>query len=191
MTTKILCPHCGQRISAPADTLGTVVQCPTCAQEFTAQPMEPEVSPAAPPPEPFSLLGLGLAWVAMTIGVLLFAGSLAYTIWLTAKYGDFKPGIFVVLGLPGFLWIVFALLYLRRRQRFVVKFWLFLWANLLLGVGYTFLASSASSSGDRRVFAMLGLGFIFGTIFLLLPQSLLVRDRRKEMRANDARAETA
>jgi hypothetical protein len=57
MTTKIQCPHCAQRISAPDDVLGSEVECPTCNRAFVAiaieaPPSPPPVSAAQPRPQP-------------------------------------------------------------------------------------------------------------------------------------------
>ena len=201
MTTKFNCPHCQQRISAPSEILGTVVQCPTCAQNFTAvapdslentspdqtpssglRESEPNESRIAPPPQtapPFPVLGSCIAWAAILVGFGQILGGISLTAWIGIAHHNFKPAGIIVFWPPGLLWAWFGQRLLRRRDQFVREFFLFLLSNLVLGTLFT-TAPLGSSTSDRRIFAMVGLGFIFSATIFLLFCGLLVRDLRRQ-----------
>ena len=78
MEYKFHCPHCGQRISASTELIGTTASCPTCNQGFVAPH---DALPLAAKPKTFrkwikravyavGLLVLSLAALSLTISIL-------------------------------------------------------------------------------------------------------------------------
>lgn len=192
MPISVTCP-CSKKFRVPDELAGRTVRCPGCSQplripgQLGAAPTvavgaNPPAAPQANQTRPFPVLGKCIGLTAVIVGFLFVAGA----IFLLAS-SDAKPvAVLIVFGTPAILWVLFGGLLLGLQRRFVTPFWVFLVANMLLGVLCTTQARSFGSSRDAQFFGYLGLGLIIGTLVLQLFHALLVRDIRREAAAKNA-----
>lgn len=165
---KTRCPGCG-----------TVLQIPAASKTGPEppRPKPPAARSAAPPPATFPGVGVFLGWLSIAIGVALILFGLIITV-ITSD-GGFKPAGLMVFSFPGVLWCVCGVLLLQLQRRFVTPFWIFLGMNNLVGVFFTTQGRSLGSASDAQIFAVIGLGFILGSILVGLVHGLLTRDVRR------------
>ena len=172
MSISVTCP-CSKKLKAQDSAAGRKVKCSACGAIVPV----PGVSRFPPPAPNFPILGNFIGWAAILVGCLLFGGGIILTIRISQS--EFKPVGLAVFSLPGLLWVVFGGLLLGLRRRFVIPFTIFLVCNLLLGVFFTTQGRSLGGQSDARIFAMIGLGYIFGPLLFQMFHGLLMRDVRR------------
>jgi hypothetical protein len=108
MSFKFACPHCGQRIGATVEDVGTLGGCPRCQQQFVVpsppdpfpapeirQPTpEPAVTPevAAPEPEIEPITKRCLAVIALVLSILPVINLVALGLAIFAVVRSDRPG---------------------------------------------------------------------------------------------------
>jgi hypothetical protein len=97
MSFKFACPHCGQRIGAALEDVGTLGGCPSCQRQFVV-PEAPEPEPVVvavetePKPEVEPITRRGMAILAMVLSIFPVINLVALGLAIYAIVRSDRPG---------------------------------------------------------------------------------------------------